>query len=216
MSKKIFLFKDNSSADDRDCVAYTYNEPLRFECGHYFYGVLLYGAAYCSSDLSEKLENYDNFTTLLTKEEFRALVSFSDAMSGLGYGMDKGDFRYRMGVALCELIQPIYDKLRSPENDRLFEKVIEEEKEYVQNEYSLTREEVDEIFKSYAGDYRDRAIVQRVWDSIHEAAEEECEALGHRIKENARWFDVDAYGRDLLLGEEYIELASGNVVRLAY
>lgn len=47
--KRVFLFKDVSD-DGRDCCAYIANEPMRFECGHYFGSVNLEGSCYSGSD----------------------------------------------------------------------------------------------------------------------------------------------------------------------
>lgn len=48
MSKRVFLYKDNS--ESRDCCAYI--EPSRFECGHYFSGLTLHGACYSGHDMA--------------------------------------------------------------------------------------------------------------------------------------------------------------------
>lgn len=47
--KKVFLYRIKNS-EDRDCCAYIENNPMRFECGHYFGRPVLHGSCYCNSD----------------------------------------------------------------------------------------------------------------------------------------------------------------------
>lgn len=51
MVKYIFLYKENS--EDRDCCAYIETEWMRWECRHYFGGVVLHGACYSRQNFAE-------------------------------------------------------------------------------------------------------------------------------------------------------------------
>lgn len=122
--KRVFLFKDVSD-NGRDCCAYIANEPMRFECGHYFGSVNLEGSCYSGSDWKP----YCDIKTVLTEAEYRALKKFSKEISKLGYGITVGDERYEKGVRLCKDIQYVYDRLNSEDNEKLFEEIQKEEVE---------------------------------------------------------------------------------------
>jgi len=215
MSKATFLFKEENT-DDRDCVNYIEIGRIgRLECDHYFPSINVVGACF-SKSLNIKEFDYENIKTVLTKEEMIKLNEYAEAISELGYGIKAGDERYNKGVELTESIKPIIAKLLSEKNDEVFEQVIEEEKEYLKDEYSLDDEDIDKIFDEYTLEYRDRGIVAYVYNRIEEAAEEEAESLGYVTKENERYFDYEKFGEDLLDNESYIELNDGRIVRLNY
>jgi len=209
MSKYVFLYKDKNR-DDRDCVKYISNNPMRFECGHYFGGINLNGSCF-STDFNYEKTNYDNIITVLTKEEFENLIRFNEEIHNLGYSITKGDDRYNKGLELISEIKPIFDKLNSEENATLFEKIVEEEIEYLMDEYSLSEDDIKEIFNKYGMEYRDRSIISYVFNSIGECAEEEAESLGYVTKNNERWFNYEKFGEDLLEEERYLELSDGRV-----
>ena len=215
MSKKVFLFKVVDS-DDRDCVGYIENQPMRWECDHYFGRPIIHGANYFNSDFPE----YDEIKTVLTEDEYYQLLEFDEKINKLGYGIKHGDDRYQRGVALCEAIQPIYDKLNSDENVALFDEIWEEEKEYLYDEYGLDDDECEEIANEYAGDYRDRGIVCCVFRDAYDCGYEEAIGIGFVDSNNStqmNYFDFERFGQDLVDDdEEYHELPDGRVVRLSY
>ena len=213
MSKKVFLFKVVDS-DDRDCVGYIENQPMRFECGHYFGRPIIHGANYCNSDFPM----YDEIKTILTEDEYYQLLDFDEQINKLCFGITKGDERYQRGVALCEAIQPVYDKLNSDENKELFDEIWEEEKEYLYDEYGLNDSECEEIANEYFGDYRDRGIVCCVYEDAYDCGYEEAENLGLLQDDIVRrYFDCEKFGQDLVDEDEnYYELSNGGVVRLSY
>ena len=212
MSKYVFLYKENNEDEDRDCIKYIEPKPMRFECNHYFGGVNLSGACFSGGEWA----NYENIQTVLTQNEYQQLINFNKDIQELGMGITKGDERYQKGVKLCEDIQPIYDKLLSDENQKLFETIQQEEREFLNNEYNLSDEDIDYIFDNYGLDYRDRAVISVVFDDIESAAEEEADQLGYVTKENERYFDYEKFGQDLLEGEQYLELDDGRIVYLNY
>jgi hypothetical protein len=214
MKNMVFLFKDNS--EDRDCVAYIDNKPMRFECDHYFGSINLEGACYSRSFNDVE---YSDVKTVLTEQEFNTLIQFSKDIHELGYGIVKDDERYQKGVELCNNIQYIYDKLNSEENQELFNEIIEEEKEYLYNEYNLDESDVEQIFNEYGLEYRDRGIVGYVFDDIDDLAYEEASSLGFVDDNNSaasRYFDYKKFGEDLLEEERYLELEDGRIVSLMY
>lgn len=212
--KMVFLFKTIGD-EDRDCCAYIENEPMRFECGHYFGEVNLEGSCYCGSNW----KRYSDIKTVLTEDEYEALKKFSADISKLGYGISVGDERYEKGVSLCRNIQYVYDRLNSDDNEALFKKVQEEEIEWLMEEYSLDREDIETIFNEYSLEYRDRSVVGCVFKDSAELGYEEAWQLGY-IKNGdtivEKYFDTEKFGEDLLEESHYLELADGRVVSLNY
>lgn len=212
MSEYVFLYKENT--EDRDACAYIEIDPMRWECNHYFGGVILHGACYSKHDFA----SYEDIKTVLTENEYNQLVKFNEEINALGYGIVKGDERYNKGVELCKAILPVYDKLLSVENEELFNEVIEEEKEYMMDEYGFDEDDIEQIFDEYYLDYRDRGIVGCVFSDTYDLGYEEAYSLGYveRNSVSERYFDFDQFGKDLLEEEQYIELNDGRVVYLNY
>ena len=212
--EKIFLAKVKNS-DDRDCVKYMDFDG--FECGHYFGGLHIEGACFggFEKEFRDLVENnFDKLETVLTKDEFMKLFELNDKIKDLGYGIDKDSERYRQGVQIIKEYQnTIEKKLLSEENKQLFEKVKNDEKEYIKDEYSLSDDEINEIFDNYNLDYRDRAIVGTIFNNKDEMIEEAKWSFGY---ENQPYFDDEAFGDDLLNSESYLELDSGKIVEYAY
>lgn len=146
--------------------------------------------------LKESDANYDNITTILTREEYHALCNPN-------------------GDDLTNIIR----KLESKENEELFEMVKLEEIEFLKEEYSLSDEDIEYIFNEYRLNYRDRGIVDYVYDNSAELGYEEAYNLGY-IKDgdyiSERYFDYEKFGEDLLEDERYLELDNGRVVSLNY
>lgn len=208
----VFLYKTNE--DDRDCCAYIAASPLRFECGHYFGSINLQGACYSGSNWAD----YDEIKTVLTENEYEQLQEFSDQLRQLGFRIKEGDNRYQKGLALCEAIQPVYDKLLSDENQKFFAEIIEEEKEYLMDEYCLDEDDIEYIFDNYALPYRDRSVISCVFRNAEDCGREEAASFGY--VERGSWieqyFDFERFGEDLLEEEQYLELEDGRVVYLNY
>lgn len=211
---KVFLYKENS--EDRDCCAYIEDIPMRFECGHYFGRVNLQGACYSGGDFAD----YANIKTILTEEEYNQLIAFNETINNLGYGIKNEDERYDKGIELCKGIQSVYDKLLSDENKKLFEKVQEEEKEYMMKEYNLDEEEIEKIFNEYYLEYRDRGIISCVFADAYDCGYEEAWSYGFIDNNNEvqkKYFDFEKFGQDLAdEGERYLELDDGRIVVLNY
>ncbi|KKK70607.1 hypothetical protein LCGC14_2922280, partial [marine sediment metagenome] len=113
-------------------------------------------------------------------------------------------------------IEPIFVKLEGKENEKLFEEIIEEEKEYLKEEYYLSDKEVEEIFDNYYLGYRDRGIVGRIYEDVEELGQEEAETYIENLSNFSKYFDYEAFGQDLVSGDNYLELSSGRCVHLCY
>lgn len=193
MSKYTFLFKENGT-NDRDCVRYVELKALKENhlCIDGKFNV--HGACYCMS-LKENDVDYEDITTILTEEEFKALCNPD-------------------GKDLTDIIK----KLESEANAELFERVIEEEKEYLMDEYGFNEEDVEQIFNEYYLDYRDRGIVGCVFDDTYDLGYEEAYSCGYveRNSISERYFDFEKFGEDLLEEEQYLQLDDGRCVYLMY
>lgn len=215
MSEHVFLFKEKDS-DDRDCVKYIeINRLGKLECGHYFPHINLSGACFSMSFHLDEID-LNNVISILTENDFERLEQYNQAIDNLGSKIVEGDTRYFQGIQLYNNIKPILDKLESKENQQLFEKVKQEEIEYLKEQYFLDDDEVDYIFENYNEDYRDRGIVGMVYNDVNKLAQEEAEEYGYVTKENERYFNYEKFGEDLLEEDRYVELLDDRIVVLNY
>lgn len=218
MTDKLFIYAEN--ADDRDRVKYLEVSNKIFECGHYFRGLHLVGACFSTSFNGQDvtLDNMDEFfesvSTVLTKEEFSQLIDMDNAIDKLGFSIKEGDERYLKGCALYESIQPIIEKLRSPENEALFNKIIEEEKEFMLDEYNLSDEELEEIFANYGNNYQDRGIISYIYADYEELGEnsESNDCVFREHEEYRDHFNFASFGEYIAGGDGYYTLSTGRIV----
>ena len=207
MNKYVFLYKERDT-EDRDCVKYIESMPTG--------AIGIHGACF-SSCLKENEFDYDNVTTLLTRKDFDDIFLYNKEMSEIRFiTIHEGDEKYQKKLDLLELIKPVLDKLNSEGNKLLLEKVIEEEKEYIQDRYSMSEDDIEEIFENYDGEYRDRAIISYVYEDIEECGYEYAHCCMCIDKQVERYFDYEKLGVDLLDGGYYIELTDGRVVSMSY
>lgn len=210
----LFFFRKKDS-NDRDCCAYIDSRNPRWECGHYFGGINLHGVCYCGKDFPK----YEEIETVLTESEYKELIAFDNAIHDLGYGITKGDDRYKKGIELSKNIQHVFDKLKSKEAEEFQQKIIESEIEYLKKEYSLSNEDVERIFDEISCDYRDRGVVSCIFDNSSDLGFEEACNLGY-IKNGdnilEKYFDYEKFGEDLLEDEQYLQLDDGRIVCLNY
>ncbi len=194
MSEYVFLFKEKNTKD-RDCVKYIDLDDLKKNhlcCDGKFN---VQGACFCRS-LKDSIALYEDITTILTKKEYELLCN-------------------PCGDDWQEIIQ----KLSSKENQELFEKVKQEETEYLMDEYGFDEEDVERIFENYYLDYEDRGVVGCVFTDAYECGYEEAVSIGYINNKDdvvSRYFDFESFGNDLLMGENYLELDDGRVVYLNY
>lgn len=221
MREIYFIYKEKYTKD-RDCVKYI--EKYSFECGHYFGGGNLTGACFSSSLRSENT-NYDEIETILTKEDFDFLLKADKELTDLRYGITENDEKYNKGMKIIEeLNNRIFSKLSSKENEKLFQKIIEEEKEYCKYEYCLDDEDIDMIFEEYLDRfsrypliYHDRAIISSIYNSAEELGEDYIENCTDLKFDNytKMFFDFEKFGGDLAEDENYLTLESGRIVNFA-
>lgn len=189
--KKVFIYKEQNT-DDRDCVKYV--EIQNLKDGHVCIDgkFNVHGACFSQSFKGE--EDFNSITTILTEKEFYLLANWNN------------------NIDLTNII----NKLESEENKVLFKQVIQEEREFLEAEYSLNDEDIDCILNNYNLDYQDRGILGRVFEDISEAAEDEAKELGYVTEQNERYFNYESFGEDLLEGEQYLKLPSGRIAYLNY
>ena len=203
MREKYFLLKENDT-DDRDCVKYLEfdndNDTRIHICGACFCGL-------SKEDTQEILNNYENLTTALTKEELTQLFEINNTWID-DRTTDNATTLYN-----------IKKKLESEENAKLFEKVQEEEIEWLHNEYSLDYNDIKNIFDHYNLEYRDRAVVGYVWTDTYELGENYiCECCNIENWLNP-YIDYEQFGRDMVENDcdsRYLELTDGRIVELNY
>lgn len=214
--KYVFLLKVNEN--DRDCVKYLDLSSGDFECGHYFGSVKISGACFSGFEKELQEESYENFKTILTKEELDRLWKFDEELNKLGFGIEKDSEKYHKGIELKQGIQDIIDKLLSEENQKLFEEIKQEERDWLADEFDLTDEEIDEIWDNYNLDYRDRAVVNYVYSDFDDFAEETARNWGAIPNDRMeRYFDYTTWGNDLLRNNEsFYLLDDGRIVELNY
>lgn len=210
----LFLFK-NYEEDDRDCVVYVQDEKNHFHCDHYFGSVILHGSCFSGRDFPD----YDDIKTILTEQEYQLLINLNKQLDDLGYGIKKDDERYIKGVELWGQIEKIFDKLKTEENQKLFEEIQQEEIDYLIDMYGFSEDEVKEIFDRYYLDYRDRSIVGMTFDSVYDLGYEEFYGCGFgndSFKNVESFFDFEAFGEAILSDDNYIQLKDGKIVSLNY
>lgn len=210
MAESLFLAKIKNS-DDRDVVKYIEFEG--FSCNHYFSGLHIVGACFSGFEKEFKYiveHDFDSLETILTQEELLKLFELSDRLHDLGCGIEKGSEKYQIGMDIMkEYEDTIKAKLLSEDNQKLFQKVIKDEKIFIQKRYNLTDNEVDIIFDNYDSEYQDRAIIENVYNDLDELIDYQKKALGY---DNIPYFDDEAFGIDLLANGYNLQLESGKIV----
>lgn len=210
---KYFLYKNKKTEE----VVYIDNSSFEWECGHYFSGLHLCGSRFYGKG---ELPNYEDISTVMSEKDFKTLLSYSDEISKLGYGLDKNEEKRLKGQDICNKAHSLILRvLATEENQSLFDQIIEEEKYALADKYCLSKEDVDYIFDNYNDDYKDREIVNCIFDSTYDLGYEEAWELGYISRNDSiceRYFDFEKFGNDLLEEDSYLELPSGKIVSLCY
>nr|DAZ81371.1 MAG TPA: hypothetical protein [Caudoviricetes sp.] len=210
MREYLFLYRIKNS-DDRDCCAYINAAGPKFECNHYFGSITLRGSCYSGKEFPE----YKEIETFLTKDEYEEILTFNIFIKSLGYGITKGDSKYKAGIKLIDSIKHIYDKLKSDEAFAFFEDIQNSEMEYLKEEYNLSDRDIKKILNEYTEDFRDRSIVSYVYDDSEEAGREEAWQLGYDSI-SSKHFGYKKFGENLVKNDYFMKLCDGRVVRLNY
>ena len=198
--------------NERDVVYYI--EFGGFECNHYFRGFHLNGA--CFSGFEKEFKQFfdeGKIESILNTQDIEKLYDINNKLAELGFGIEKDSDRYKQGIDLLKELDSIKEKLESKENEQLFNKVIEEEKNWCMSEYNLSRSDIDYIFSEYNGIYQDRSIILCVYNDFDDMVESAKWFLGYG---DTPYFDDKAFGEDLLSDDCYIELEDGRIVYLSY
>lgn len=198
--------------DEKDVVYYIEFED--FEYNHDFRGFRLKGACFSGFEKEFKqLFDEGKIESILTTQDIEKLYDIDNKLAKLGFGIEKDSDRYKQGINLLKELDSIKEKLESKENEQLFNKVIEEEKNWCMSEYNLSRSDVDYIFNEYNEIYQDRNIIFCVYNDFDDMVESEKWFFGY---ENTPYFDGKAFGEDLLQSGNHIELEDGRIVYLSY
>lgn len=149
--------------------------------------------------------------TVLNKEDLLLLYKLDKESNIYGIGTTE---RLEEAKTFQEKVKGIVEKLDSKENKELFERIIEDEKDLVQEEFGLSKEEVEEIFENYPYEYQDKGIISHIFKSVEECGEEEFETYNEGVNDNLKqYINFEEFGKDLVYeSESYYELESGKVV----
>ncbi len=215
MSEYVFLYRIKNS-DDRDCCAYINANGSEFVCNHYFSSIDICGSCYSGRDW----DAYDDIETILTRTEYNQLLKYKKELHELGYGITKGDNRYKKGIEIMSKIKPIINKLKSDEAQEFFDRISSEEMEILKEEYELNDLDIKCILDEYPLDYRDRSIVAAVYSDMDDLGREEAWQCGYINRENEslmdRYFDYEKFGEDVVSEDEFfIEITYNRAVRIS-
>lgn len=211
MSEVLFLGRLNND-DDCNCI---YTEHVRFECDHYWSGIHNKSAAW-SGGHSIKDTAYEDITTGLTAEQWERAREIDRCLDNLGYGIERGDDRYKVGEALADEWNNMIDAIQGCDIEL---EIMEDERERIKDEYNVDDDDVDEIF-NYT-DYHDFGAISAIYDSVEDFGEEEAFELGVFSGHEGQFkdtlescFDYEKFGRMCLDGDYAVELSDGRVVTL--
>ena len=200
MREKYFLFKENG-IDDRDCVKYIeFDESdnlIYFNiCGACFSGM-------ATIDKENALSNYNQLTTLLSKDELRKLFEIYNIWTN-ERTQDQNEF-----------VNEIRVKLAGYSNQILFERVQKEEKEFLCEAYGISDKEADDIFDYIDNGYRDRAIVSCVYYDTNELGKNYVDNFCSIDSQIRDYINYGQLGEDLVDDSNYFTLEDGRIVELA-
>lgn len=182
--KEIFLMRIKNKCDDY-CV-YCEEKQHRDVNNN----IVLGNASFCGRyDEIKKEIAKGNFESYLTKEE---LLDFLDNSNKFDYYISK---------------------IKSAEGKLFEEKIMQEEKEKMQEEYGFTEEEIEKILENYSLEYRDKSIICGIYESVDELAEEYLFGTTDFPTWAMDYFDYAAFGNDLCCcNESYYKLDLGRIV----
>ena len=212
MTHYIFLGR---TKDDGICY-YIQDKPAEFECGHYFSTPYLTNANCLTHDFPE----YENLETILSSDEYGRFLELKNDIDSLGFGIRIGDERYKRGLKLRQsLLNDVYTKLTSPEAEKFFNTIVEDEKKKLAELYNLKDYQVDQIFDESPRDYKDAGIVIKVCYDSKEIAEDFIDNYYPQIDDMSgfklSWYiDYEKLGDDLVQdSEDCLELNDGRIVQ---
>lgn len=215
MDKHIFLYKIRdgldlfeSDADSRDCFAYLERNNL-FHCG-IDNGLIIHGSCYSRIGIPKNLQ-YEDVVTILLKEQFEYL---RDKKYKNVVGFDEGNCYYNY-LLVDNIVSSIQDRLLSDTNERLYNSLIELDKEYLMSAYDLSESDIKDIYDNNNLEYEDRSIISYVFDSVEDFGINEANSFGYIRNipdEFGDCIDFMAYGNKRLEDGYAYELTDGRVV----
>lgn len=126
--------------------------------------------------LGRTMPDYDKVETYLTEDQYEQL-------------------RHRENISVLE------DVLLSEGAKKFTEKIMENEKSVIMEDFGLSKEQVDYILDQYVGPYMDRGIICCTYESYEELGEETADMLGYftRLDKSTlrRYFDFSSFGKDI-------------------
>lgn len=179
---KKFLLKINRENQDPIVV---YVDPATLRKGHFHLSLCpppcnVYGMLYDGE------VKYSELTTLLTEEEFKAICC-DDNIN----------------------IPAILNKVESEENEKLFEQVIQEEKDYLINKEGMREDDVNYLFDCL-GDYRDSSVLYGLFKNERDLGKYYVDDNYDVDSFLENYIDYEAIGRNLLEDDSrYLKLPSG-------
>ena len=143
---------------------------------------------------------YSDLTTLLTEEEFESIFH--------GDNINYHAILYRAKSKGIN-IPAILNKVESEENEKLFERVIREEKDYLINKEGMQEDDVNYLFDCL-GDYRDSSALCRLFKNEKDLGEYYVDDNYDVDSFLENYIDYEAIGRDILEDDSrYLKLPSG-------
>jgi hypothetical protein len=199
----VFLYKDKKN--DRDSVKYIDLSRLgKLECGHYFPSIDIIGPAF-SVSFDFDNDSYDDITTVLTRNEFNTLKKYNDKINKLGYGIEIGDSRHKLGLKYYSVIKPVLTKLTSKENDKLTAILKKQEEEHIITKYNLSQKDMIFINEKYMySEYFDRGRIAYIYEDFEDYKQEYFASTGINIRSH------------ISLSENLLELDDGRIVDFHY
>lgn len=178
---KKFLLKINK--EDKPPIV-VYVDPATLRKGHFRVNV---PSSYNIYSLLYKGEvKYSELTTLLTEEEFKAICCDENIN-----------------------IYAILHKVESEENEKLFEQVIQEEKDYLINKEGMREDDVNYLFDCL-GDYRDSSALVELFENEEDLGKYYVNVNYDIDSFLENYIDYKAVGRSLIEDDSrYLELPSG-------
>lgn len=187
MSKYVFLARVDEKYEKR-CI-YIEEQHHRDIVDN----IIFHGASWCGFEETYRMliEN-DKFESYLTKEEIIDLLDNKDSY------------------------EKYIEKLTSEQGVAFKNKIMEDEHEYLKEQYNLDDEDMANILDSYYLNYEDRDIVCCVYEDAEQLGREmveNCYNVEEPIKE---YIDYERLGNDIADGESYLRLKDGRIVEFYY
>ena len=192
---KKFLLKINRG--DKDPIV-VYVDPATLRKGHFH----LSGCPtpYNVYRILYEEVKYSDLTTLLTEEEFESIRCDEDI--SFHAIIENAESK---GIN----IPAILHKVESEENEKLFERVIQEEKYYLINKEGMREDDVNYLFDCL-GDYRDNSALTGLFKNEKELGEYYVDDYYNVDSFLENYIDYEAIGRNLLEDDSrYLKLPSG-------